>query len=114
MAFLAVQTLDTQYNLYYLLWKAGVRPYERTVAWRGLMHDFKHRQQLIGMTVEQFERTFPGTFHKVVKAPPIAKPNQEYYIDDFQQAQNKEGGFTLCWCAVFEDGRLIECEVAKG
>jgi hypothetical protein len=112
-AFLAKQGLTTHYNLYYLLWKAGIRPYERPVAFAGLIHDRSYRQRFIGMTVEQIEHAFPNTFYKVRKLPPIAKPNQEFYIDDYQQARREEGGYGMCWRAIFEDGRLIELEIVK-
>ncbi|MEQ1853735.1 MAG: hypothetical protein ABMA01_19335 [Chthoniobacteraceae bacterium] len=113
IAFLAVQDLTTHYNLYYLLWKAGIRSYERPVAFGGLLHDHIYRKRFIGMTIAQIEHAFPNTFYKVRKQPPIAKPNQEFYIDDYQQAQREEGGYGFCWQAIFEDGRLSELNVFK-
>lgn len=112
-AFFATQTLSTHYNLYYLLWKVGLRSYEQPVALAGLFHDHGYRHQLIGMTVAEFERTFPNTFYEVRKLPPIAKPNQVFYIDDYQSAQREDGLYGMCWKAVFEDGRLIEFEFFK-
>jgi len=112
-AFFATQSLGTHYNLYYLLWKAGIRPYERPIAFGGLFHDHSYRQRFIGMSVEQVERAFPNTFYKVRRPPPIAKSNQEFFIDDYQQAQREEGGYGMCWRAIFEDGRLIELDVFK-
>src|SRR4051794_19011720 len=70
VAFLATQSLTTHYNLYYLLWKAGIRSYEQPIAFGGLLHDGTYSKRFIGMTVEQFQQAFPGTFYKVLKAPP--------------------------------------------
>jgi hypothetical protein len=95
VTWLAVQPLDAQYNLYYLLWKSC-------------------QQRFLGVTVNQFQQKFPNTFYKVRKLPPSAKPNQEYYIDNFQQAESEECTYGFCWLAIFEDGRLIEFGITKG
>ena len=112
-AFLAVQDLNTHYNLYYLLWKAGIRPYERPIAFGGLFHDSSYQQRLIGVSFEQFTQAFPNTFYKVRKPPPIAKPNQEFYINDYQRAQREDGRYDGCWEAIFEDGRLVAFDYSK-
>jgi hypothetical protein len=114
VTWLAVQPLDAQYNLYYLLWKAGIRPYDRTVVFSSLFYDQSCQQRFLGVTVNQFQQKFPNTFYKVRKLPPSAKPNQEYYIDNFQQAESEECTYGFCWLAIFEDGRLIEFGITKG
>jgi hypothetical protein len=113
VVFLACQSLNTQYNLYYLLWKAGWRRYESAVALSGMFHDHAFRQSLLGSTVQQFEERFPHSFFKVVKPPPVAKLGQIYMISDLAQSQNSDGHFGLCWLAVFENDRLIEFNFCK-
>ena len=112
--FLAAQTLGTHYNLYYLLWKVGIRTYERPIAFGGLFHDHSYRQRFIGMTVAQFEQAFPNTFYKVRTLPPNAKPNQEIYIDSYHQAEREDWFHGMGWSAVFENERLVEFNIFKG
>ncbi len=111
-AFLAAQNLNTHYNLYYVLWKAGIRRYEPAVALGGLLHDLTYRQRFIGMSTKQFMRVFPGTFYQVRKRPPILKPSQELYITNYAQAES--GDIGAGWEVTFEDGRVIEFDFGKG
>jgi hypothetical protein len=113
VVFLACQTLNTRYNLYYLLWKAGWRRYESPVALSGMFHDHAFRRSLLGMTMQKFEERFPHTFFRVVKPPPVAKPGQVYMISDLAQSRNPDGHFGLCWLVVFENDRLIEFDFFK-
>lgn len=114
IGFLARQSLSTHYNLYYLMWKAGLRPYDPIVARAGMIHDLDFRQSLKGMTISEFERLFPSTFYEVGTLPPIARPGQRFFIDDYQQSKREAGGFGMVWLAIFEDGRLVELEFSKG
>jgi len=114
IAFLATQSLTTHYNLYYLMWKAGLRPYDSIVARSGMIHDLSFRDSLNGISIEEFEKVFPSTFHEVTTLPPIAKPDQRFFIDDYHQSKNEAGGFRMVWLAIFENGKLIELEFSKG
>ena len=113
LLFLSVQTLGTQYNLYYLLWKAGFRTYEPQVALAGMFHDHAFRQRFIGMSRADFERRFPSTFYQLRRQPPIAKAGEVYFISDYRQATDESGAFSMCWMAVFRDDRLVEFDYAK-
>jgi hypothetical protein len=112
--FLARQDAGTHYNLSYLLWKSGLKPYEQSIALPGMTHDKEFRQELHGITPSEFEKRFPSTFYEVKTLPSIAKPGQRYFINDYQQAQREEGGFSFVWLAVFDNDRLIELDVFKG
>ena len=112
--FLARQSSSTHYNLSYLLWKAGLKGYESSVALPGMIHDHTFRQKLVGISLADFEAQFPSTFYEVKTPPPIAKPGQRYFINDYHQAQRKDGGFGFVWYAVFEEGRLVELDISKG
>ncbi|MES2995649.1 MAG: hypothetical protein V4733_02450 [Verrucomicrobiota bacterium] len=112
--FLARQSSSTHYNLSYLLWKGGLKGYDSSVALPGMIHDHNYRQALIGMSLSDFEARFPSTFYEVKTPPPIAKPGQRYFIDDYHQAQRQEGGFAFVWYAVFEENRFIELDIFKG
>ena len=111
--FLSVQSLGTQYNLYYLLWKAGLRSYEPQVALSGIFHDHRYRDHFLGMSQAEFESHFPSTFHHVVCQPPIAREGDLYFVSDLRQARDETGVFGMCWMAVFRDGRLFEFTFAK-
>lgn len=111
---LARQDSRTHYNLSYLLWKSGLKPYEESVVLLGMTHDEKFRQKLHGISPTEFERIFPSTFYEVKTLPPAAKAGHRYFIDDYQQAQRAEGGFGFVWLAVFDNDRLIELDVYKG
>lgn len=113
VVFLACQSLNTHYNLYYLLWKAGWRRYESPIALSGIFHDHAFRHSFLGTTIQEFEKRFPHTFFRVVKPPPTAKPGQVYMISDLAQSRSSGGHFGLCWLVVFEDDRLIEFEFVK-
>ena len=113
VVFLACQSLNTQYNLYDLLWKAGWRRNESAVALSGMFHDHAFRHSLLGSTMQQFEERFPHSFFKVVKLPPVAKQGQIYMISDLAQSRNSDGHFGFCWLAVFENYRLIEFNFCK-
>jgi hypothetical protein len=111
---LARQDAGTHYNLSYLLWKSGFKPYEPSVALQGMTHDHEFRQKLNGISPLEFERRFPSTFYEVKTLPPDAKPGQRYFINDYHQAQKEEGGFGFVWLAVFENDRLLELGIYKG
>jgi hypothetical protein len=111
---LARQDAGTHYNLGYLLWKSGLKPYEASVALPGMTHDQEFRQELHGISPSEFEKRFPSTFYEVKTLPPMAKPGHRYFIDDYQQAQREEGGFGFVWLAVFENDRLIGLDIFKG
>jgi len=112
--FLARQSSSTHYNLSYLLWKGGLKGYEPSVALPGMIHDHGYRQKMIGSSLSEFEARFPSTFYEVKTPPPIAKPGQRYFINDYHQAQREDGGFGFVWYAVFEEGRLVELDISKG
>lgn len=112
--FLARQSSSTHYNLSYLLWKSGLKGYEPSVALPGMIHDHTFRQNMVGISLADFEARFPSTFYEVKTPPPIAKPGQRYFINDYHQAQRDDGGFGFVWYAVFEGGRLVEIDISKG
>jgi hypothetical protein len=112
--FLARQSLSTHYNLYYVMWKAGLRPYDSLIARSGMFHDHGFRSALLGISEDEFERRFPSTFYKIQSAPQSAKPNQTYYTDNYHQSRPGAHFYGPSWIAIFEDGRLISIEYDKG
>ncbi len=111
--FLAKQPLSTDYNLYYLMWKKGLRGYDSEVALSGMFHDREFCQSLLGITVSEFEARFPSTFYEVRKLPPVAKEGQRFFIDSYEQSKREDGSIGMGWLAVFESGKLIEFEFSK-
>ncbi len=111
---LAREDAGTHYNLSYLLWKGGLKPYEPSVVLLGMTHDHEFRQELKGTSPSEFEKRFPATFYEVKTLPSSAKPGQRYFIDDYRQARREAGGFGGVWVAVFENDRLRELEFDKG
>lgn len=112
--FLSVQPLGAQYNLYYLLWKTGLRPYESQVALAGLFHDRAFRESLTGLSRAEFEKRFPSTFYQVNHQPPVAKAGEIFFISDFESSVSETGGFTKCWVVMFKDDALVEFYFSKG
>ena len=111
--FLARQSLQTHYNLYYLMWKSGMRLYEREIALQGMIHDDRFRKSLAGISPSEFESRFPSTFFELKHLSTTAKGNQRYFIDDYAQAQRADGRYEFVWLAIFEDGKLVELEISK-
>lgn len=112
--FLARQSLSTHYNLYYVMWKAGLRPYDSLIARSGMFHDREFRASLLGISQDDFERRFPDTFFEIQNPPESAKPNQTFYTDNYHQSRPGAHFYGPSWIAVFEDGRLISLEYDKG
>ena len=111
--FLAKQSLNTHFNLYYLMWKSGMRLYEREVALQGMIHDDRFRKSLAGISSSELESRFPSTFFEMRHLPPTAKGNQRYFIDDYAQAQRADGSINFVWHVMFEDDKLVELEICK-
>lgn len=114
VVFLARQSLSTHYNLYYVMWKASLRPYDSLIARSGMFHDQDFRSSLLGISEDDFERRFPSTFFKIQSPPVSAKPNQTYYTDNYNQTRPGAHFYGPSWIAIFEDGRLISLEYDKG
>jgi hypothetical protein len=112
--FLARQSLSTHYNLYYVMWKAGLRPYDPLIARSGMFHDQEFRSSLLGISEAEFERRFPSTFFMIQSPPQSGKPNQTYYTDNYHQSRPGAYFYGPSWIAIFEDGRLISLEYDKG
>ena len=111
---LSLLELNDRHNLYYLLWKAGIRRYDAPIALDGLIHDDHFHRGLIGISTEAFLRQFPNTFHKVHSRQHDLTSNQVLYIDDYRKATQESGSVCNCWHAVFEDDQLVSFEFCKG
>lgn len=114
VAFLARQDLDTHYNLYYLLWKAGLRRYEPAVALGGLFHDHSYRARYVGMPIVEFLQIFPNTFYKVRNVPPVIKSNEELYITDYARSVSDSMYDGAGWEVTVRDGHVVEFDFGKG
>ncbi len=110
---LARQDSATHYNLSYLLWKGGLKNYEASVALPGMTHDHKFRDGLVGISPAEFEKRFPATFYEVQSLPPIAKPGERYFINDYHQSRSEDAGFSFVWLAVFKKNQLATLEISK-
>jgi hypothetical protein len=111
---LAKESLSTHYNLYYLMWKAGLRSYDSSIALSGMFHDHEFRTSLLGASISEFNARFPSTFYEVKKLPPVAKEGQRFFIDSYEESIREDGSFGMVWLAVFENGKLVELEFSKG
>lgn len=109
----AQEDLDSEFNLYYVLWKYGMRRYESAVALSGLHDDYSYQQHFIGMKKEEFLETFPNTFWGVKIPYRNAFPGEEWYVEDYRNSQTEEGGGGG-WRVVFENGRVYKFECIEG
>ncbi len=114
VVFTAREDLSSASNLYYLMWKAGLRPYDQAVALRGLQHDYSLQKSLLGISRADFERRFPHTFHSVQHLPPVARTGQVYLVDSYEASLREKNPLEFVWLAVFEDDRLISFYYSKG
>jgi hypothetical protein len=107
----ASYNLMTHYNLYYLNWKAGKRPYEAEVALSGMHHDREFRNSLKGITVEEFNRRFPSTFYEI-RYPNDESPREKrIFTHSYEHAMKGEAA--LGWRVEFQNDRLTEFEMYK-
>ena len=102
-------------NLYYTLWKMGLRDYDQTIALAGIIHDREFRESLGGLTVEEFEKVFPDTFYEMQSRPPSAIESRSYFIDNYSASRSDGQQYPFVgWVAIFENGRLVELRFEKG
>ena len=107
----ASYNLMTHYNLYYLNWKAGKRPYEAEVALSGMHHDREFRNSLKGITVDEFNRRFPSSFYEI-RYPNDESPREKrIFINSYEQAMKGEASYG--WRVEFQNDRLTEFEMYK-
>lgn len=113
--YMATLSLSDHRNLYYTMWRVGLRDYDATVAKAGLIDDREFRESLKGLTVEEFEKVFPHTFYEMKRRPPSAREGRSFFVDDYSASRSigQDDPF-VGWMAVFDDGRLIEFEWHKG
>jgi hypothetical protein len=107
-------SLSDHHNLYYTLWKHGLRDYDWTVTDGRMLHDHEFRESLHGLTLEEFENRFPNTFHKMQTPPPDAQAGRSYYTDNYFASQPNGHQHGFGWVVVFENGRLLEFGYEKG
>ena len=103
------------HNLYYKLWKAGLRDYDWSIASRGMTHDLKFRQSLHGSTLEEFEERFPNTFHE--KSGRVTKPSNNrhvIYARDYEYFETSGPLEGSGWKAIFIRGKLVDLSWDKG
>jgi hypothetical protein len=107
----ASYNLMTHYNLYYLNWKAGKRPYEAEVALSGMHHDREFRNSLKGITVEEFNSRFPSSFYEI-RYPNDESPREKrIFTHSYEHAMKGEAA--LGWRVEFQNDRLTEFEMYK-
>ena len=112
--YMARLTLSDHRNLYYTLWKAGLREYDWTVVKSGMLHDHGFRESLRELTLEEFEQRFPGTFYEMQTPPPRAEEGRSYYTDNYFASRPDSHQYGFGWIVVFKDGRLLEFGYEKG
>lgn len=111
----ATLSLSDHRNLYYTLWKLGLRDYDQTVAKAGMFHDRPFRESLKGLTVEEFETVFPNTFFEMQGRPPCAIDGRSYFVDSYPASRSDgQSRPFVGWVAEFENGRLVGVEWEKG
>jgi hypothetical protein len=110
---MASQDSSTHWNLSYVMWKHGLRSYDSSTALGGLFHDRAYREALIGMSETEFQTTFPNTFYEIQNPPPIAKPEQRWFIEGYAESKRPDGGGPG-WHVVFEKGKVVEIDYFKG
>lgn len=107
----ASYNLGTHYNLYYLNWKAGKRPYEAQVALSGMYHDRQIRNSLKGITVEEFNRRFPSTFYEIRYPNDELPQHKRIFTHSYEHAMKGEAAHG--WRVEFQNDRLTEFEMYK-
>lgn len=111
----ATLSLSDHRNLYFTLWKMGLRDYDQTVAKAGMFDDREFRDSLKGLTVEEFEKVFPNTFYEMHSPPPSAIEGRSYLVDNYSASRSIDQKYPFVgWVAIFENGRLVELEWEKG
>lgn len=115
MIYMARQSPADHKNLYYVMWKLGLRDYASNIVLPGIFHDHDFRQSLRGISVEEFEDRFPATFYEMKWDPkPDASRKRTYWVDDYRAAAVGGHLYGMHWIAVFEDGKLVHLEFDKG
>jgi hypothetical protein len=109
---LACLDLGSHTNLYYRLWKVGVRPFEAPVALGGLYDDSKHQAKLIGISKAEFDKLFPDTFFEFRNPPLGAKPGQRWFVQSYAASVGSPGA-SWGWVAIFENNVLIEFALSE-
>lgn len=109
----AKHDLGSHSNLYYRMWKTGLRGYDRAVALGGLFHDGRYQVELRGTGKKEFMRIFPNTFYEVRHPSRWLKPGQTAYVPDYRNSLS-ENDIMAGWVAVFEDDVLVRLEYVKG
>jgi hypothetical protein len=112
--YMARMPLTDHRNLYYTLWKLGIREYDWTVTKAGMSNDHGFRESLQGLSIEEFNKTFPNTFYEMQSPPPGAKEGQTYFTDNYFASRPGGHQYGFMWIIVFEDGRLIRFGNDKG
>ena len=112
--YMAGMPLTDHRNLYYTLWKLGLREYDWTVTKAGMTNDHRFRKSLQGISIEEFNKTFPNTFHEMQSPPPGTKEDQTCFTDNYFASRPGSHQYGFMWIVVFEDGRLLRFDHDKG
>ena len=112
--YMARLSLTDHRNLYYTMWKGGIREYDWTVTKAGILNDHGFRESLQGLTVEEFKKTFPNTFYEMQSSPPDARADRTYFTDNYFASRPGGHQYGFMWVVVFEKGRLINFGNDKG
>ena len=112
--YLSKLSLSDHHNLYYLLWKSGLRDYDWTVVQGGILHDQNFRESLVGKTPSEFKGIFPNTFHEMESSHYTDQPNKTFYTDNYAASRPEGHQYGFIWIVVFENGKLVEFGSDKG
>jgi len=115
MLYMARQPSNDHKNLYYVMWKLGLRDYASNIALPGMVHDQSFRESLRGISVDEFQELFPATFYEMEWSPrPDTPQKRTYWVDDYQAATSSGHLYGIHWVAIFEGGKLVALEFDKG
>ncbi len=101
-------------NLRYLMWKAGLREYDRSISLPGMYHDHAFRNSLRGTTRSDFHDLFPSTF-RITPTPSDFGKDSLFLTNAPPEADLSYAQLPAqSWIAHFRNGKLDSLDYHKG
>lgn len=101
-------------NLRYLMWKAGLRDYDKNEVLQGIFHDRSFQRSLNGMSLSEFHRLFPASFHPISHAGPGSASSDVFLTPDPTGTTSPIPIIPEGYVAHFRGGKLVSFECHKG
>jgi hypothetical protein len=101
-------------NLRYLMWKAGMRNYDKNEVLEGIFHDHTFQRSLNGMSLSEFHRMFPASFHPISSAAPESTSGDVRLTSDPCGTTSPFPLIPEGYVAHFRGGKLVSFDYHKG